>query len=353
MSTLITGADGYLARRLTEALLRDGETVVLAARGEGLSRLASRHAGEASVTLVEADLGAPDALAGIDPAKLTRIVHAAAVTRFNVDRETARRGNVEGTAQVCDLAERSPNLERLTLISTLYTAGRHLGEIPETRHGDAGFVNHYEWSKHEAEELACSRGLPLSVLRLPTIVCDDDTGLSITQYNAFHRTLKLYFYGLLSLVPGLAETPLSLASAEFAVRAVLALLDAPEGIVHVCPDAEASTDLGTMIDTAFAVFERDPSFRRRRLLRPLHVDHAGFRDLVSVAEALGKGPINQAVGVVAPYAEQLYLPKTFDNRGLHARWPGYRAPDPVRLVESVCQTLVLTRWGRGPRSPRD
>ena len=64
----------------------------------------------------------------------------------------------------------------------------------------------------------------MSVLRLPTIIADGDDG-QVTQYNAFHNTLKLYFYGLLSLVPGDPSTPVSLATAAFTTAAITRLLD--------------------------------------------------------------------------------------------------------------------------------
>ena len=321
MTTLLTGASGYLGGRLAAAL--DDDLILLARTPDGAH-----------------DLTDPAALTAIDPAQITRIVHAAAVTRFNVDRNTARRVNLEGTIRVAEFAERCPRLERFIYVSTLYVAGRHTGNIPEEPLADLGFVNHYEWSKHAAETALLERDLPRQILRLPTLIADDDTGRSVGQHNAFHNTLKLYYYGLLPLVPGDLDTPLAVASAEYTVRA---MLEAPDPITHACPAPGDTMTLGELIDVAFNVFEKDEAFRRRMLLRPLSCDQASFQDLVQVADGFRRGPINQALGAVAPFAEQLYLPKVF-------RAPHARPVDTRRLVENVCATLVESRFGRTIRS---
>lgn len=319
MTTLLTGASGYVGGRLAGAL---GDEVISLVRTPG-------GAG---------DLGAPGALAGIDPGPVTRIVHAAAVTRFNVDRETARRVNLEGTIRVAEFAERCPRLESLVYLSTLYAAGRRTGDVPEEPLAERGFVNNYEWSKHAAETALLDRDLPVRIVRLPTLVADDDDGGSVTQHNAFHSTLKLYYYGLLSLLPGAPGTPIALASARYAVRAVL---EATDTVTHACPAPADTITLGEVIDIAFTVFEKDENFRRRMLLRPLPCDLASFRDLVTAAEGMRGGPISQALGSVAPFAEQLYLPKVFQARQAHP-------VDTRSLVENACATLVEGRFGRGP-----
>jgi nucleoside-diphosphate-sugar epimerase len=335
MTTLITGGGGYLGRRIAAAL-RD-EEVILAGHSVEPS-VGGRTSG------VRLDLREEDPLSHVDPRRITRIVHAAAVTRFDVDRDTAWRVNVAGTARVREFAERCGRLQRFVHLSTLYTVGRRRGEVHEVRHRDAGFVNHYEWSKWAAEEcLLAGAGPPVTVVRLPTVVAEDDGG-AIGRYNAFHHTLRLYHHGLLTLLPGDPTTPLYLAPASFAVGAVTALLDAEPGIYHACPEP---IPLGATVDTAFAVFTRDGAFRRRMLPRPTPCDLDSFHDLVAAARGLRGGPLHAAIAAVAPFAEQLYLPKVFRSDRLRAAWPGYRAPDPVALVRSVCTDLVVRR-GRVP-----
>jgi hypothetical protein len=56
--------------------------------------------------------------------------------------------------------------------------------------------------------------------------------------------------------------------------------------------------------------------------------------------------MGQALASVAPFAEQLFLPKEFDNSRLRATWPEYETPPPRQLAEATCAWLVRTRWGR-------
>jgi nucleoside-diphosphate-sugar epimerase len=362
-TTLITGADGYLGGKIAQALLAGSDDrLLLGVKADaGSAEFASRRdrlerdlgpAGTKRTVIVPADLSRDGALDGTDPRRVTRVVHSAAITRFSVGRDEARAANIEGTARVADFAARCDNLERLAVISTLYTAGRRQGDVFEKRHDEAGFVNYYEWSKWAAEDYVWERhgGLPCSVLRLPTIIADDDSG-QVSQHNAFHNTFKLYYYGLLSVVPGDRETPINLASADFAVSAIMHLLDpaVPDGTYHTCPGPEAVASLGTLTDTMFDLFERDENYRKRRLMRPVYCDEESFYDLVEASAAMKGGPIHQAMVSVAPFARQLFRPKVFRNDALRAQWAGYRVPDPADLITATASWLVATRWGRNAR----
>lgn len=305
MRVLVTGASGYLGGLLTGR--------ISGTRGQDLRTLSQA-----------------------DTAGITHIAHAAAVTRFGVDRATARRVNVEGTRHVVEFARRCVQLERLVLLSTLYTAGTRTGHVPEEIGRPAGFANNYEWSKHEAEVLVAGSGLPASIARLATVVADDDSG-RVTQYNVVHNTLKLVYYGLLSLIPGAPSTPVPLATARYTTAAVEALLSAEPGVYHVCPSRTAT--LGELLDITYQVFSEDPSFARRRILRPAFCDRESFDDLLTGARSMRAGPVHDALDSMAPFAAQLYLPKTFEHRLQFAE------PDPGELVRAVARYLVTSRWG--------
>jgi nucleoside-diphosphate-sugar epimerase len=299
---------------------------------------------------VPADLRWPDPFAAVDPGPVTRIVHSAARTAFNVTREDAQAVNVNGTVAAAAFAHRCTRLERFLVLSTLFTAGRRTGRIDEAPHDPGhGFVNEYEWSKAEAEAhlLATCAGLPLTVARLATVVADGEDG-HVSQFNAFHNTLKLFFYGLLSLMPGDPKTPVYLASAEFTSVGAARLLDpgVPGGIYHLAPGPDEAVPLGDLVDLAFSTFERDPAFARRRLLRPEFCDIDSFRDLIAGSRAISGSPMGQALASVAPFAEQMFLPKEFTNSRLRAAWPGYPEASPLALAEAATSWLVRTRWGR-------
>ncbi|WP_165759359.1 SDR family oxidoreductase [Mycobacterium decipiens] len=358
-TTVLTGADGYVGHKIAAGLLEHtDDRLILTVRASSPSELSTKRARlqallgpalDRRTTIVPADLREADPLGDLDTKGVTAVVHTAAVIRFNVERDLAQRTNVDGTARVCEFALRCPDLRRLAIISTLYTAGKHQGRIAEAPLADAGFVNDYEWSKWAAEQhaLATCADLPLSILRLPTIIADDLTG-TVTQYNAFHNTVKLFFYGLLTVVPGAKDTPVSVVTAAFVAAAIATLLDPrkPGGVFHVCPEHKNNATVGELVDTAYTVLESDEGFRRRRILRPLYCDPESFKDLVEGAQALRKGPIKESLDSVSSFGEQLFLPKDFATDALYAAWPEPVVEDPLALVTATVSHLVATRWGR-------
>ena len=177
----------------------------------------------------------------------------------------------------------------------------------------------------------------------------DESG-TVGQYNVFHNTLKLFFYGLLSLMPGDSDTPLYLTDAAHTARGVVRLADAdaPRGIYHLAPAPAETVTLGTVVADAFDVFATDPGFRRRRLLAPRFCDIEAFGQLVAASRGLSASPMADALGSVAPFAEQMFLPKRFDNERLVAAWPSRPAVRSRALAAATCAELVRTRWGRVP-----
>lgn len=293
---LVTGADGYLGRLVVRRYLEASDVDVLAyLRARSPTEVAAKravldavvHGHGGRVHHAGGDLASDDPFAAIGPARrarITHIVHAGAVTRFDVARERARQVNVAGTAAVLALAAACPRLDSVGLVSTIYSSGLRPGPVPEEAHDDRhGFANFYEWSKWEAERLVLARAdeLPWRILRVATVIADDDSG-RVTQHNAIHQTLKLCFYGLLSLLPGAAGTPVYLVTADFVADAVVRLM-APGGtggIYHLAHRAGDSLTLAEVLTLAFDVFEGADDFRKKRILRPLLADQESFDLLV-------------------------------------------------------------------------
>ena len=325
-ATLVTGAGGYLGKRLAERL--DNPIVWTRANG---------------------DLTSNDPFASLDPRRIRRIVHGAAVTRFNVDAQTATAVNVEGTRKLLQFARKCDALESVDLLSTVYAVGLRDGVIAEEPSDDgAGFANEYERSKWEAEQLVLGEfdDLPWRIERIATVIADDDSG-RVSQQNAVHNTLKLLYYGLLSLIPGTPDVPVYFVTADFVVDGILAAMDkgAMRSIFHVCHTREESLTLGGFLDTVFAVFERDEKFRARRALKPLFADLPSFELLVGQIQGFSGGILGQAVGSVAPFARELFSIKEFRNDRLMSLDGNLRAPDPEQLVVNVCQNLIDSRFG--------
>jgi nucleoside-diphosphate-sugar epimerase len=357
---LITGAGGYLGRRLARRLLETTDReLILWLRGRDASDVAEKRAAlealykpwGSRVTLAFGDLEAENPFETVEASSVGTLVHGAAIIRFNVSEEDARRTNLEGTEKLLRFADRCRNLEHLGLISSVYSSGLKSGPVEEVLfRGDDGFCNFYERSKWESEQALVSRHghLPHSLIRLATIIADDDAG-AVTQYNAVHNTLMLFHYGLLSLIPGHAETPLYFITGDFAVDAVLASLAAGPGkIHHVSHRREESISLGAFVDAAFDQFNEDEGFRSRRLLKPLYADQPTFDILVDGMKSFGGGVVNDSLSSITPFARQLFIAKDIRNDALRAVMPSYRAPDPTTLMKNVCRYLVRTKWGRLP-----
>lgn len=351
---LVTGAAGYIGRRLAERLLETSDArVVLWVHGDpsapppvpaALERFRGR------VQTAAGELGAPGAFDGVDTSEITHVVHAAAVTRFNVEEDLADRVNLGGARQVYELASRCDRLEHLIQVSTVYAAGLRDGEIAETPlPRPPRFANHYERSKWEAEQqlLDDYAHLPATIARVATVIADD-LGGPIGQQNAVHNTLRLLFHGLLSLVPGDAATPVYFVTGRLVVDALAALVlgDYRPRVVHVSHGVSESATLGDLVDITYDVFAADEGFRARRLLKPLLVDAESFELLVSGIDGFGGDAVRQALASVAPFARQLFSAKQVKNDELRALLPGYVAPPPHELVRRTVETLVATRWGR-------
>jgi thioester reductase-like protein len=356
---LITGGDGYIGRSLARKYLEstDDEALVwVRAQDERefakkKERLASLFAGfEDRVVYLCGDLASDEPFRSVDPARVGGIIHTAAVTRFNVDEATARSVNVEGTRKLLCFAARCPALEHLDLLGTVYASGLRPGRIDEAALDDKeGFANHYERSKWAAERLLFERfdRLPWRIFRVSTIIADDESG-RVTQYNAFHNTLKLFYYALLSLLPGRPETPLYFVTGRFVTNAIFELANrAPSrSVYHVAHCVEESLTLGQLIEIAFETFNRDPDFESRRILKPLFCDAGSFDLLVDGMSSFGGSIVNEALSSVLPFGRQLFVRKEVRNENLVSGLESYRSPDARRLIENTCDYLARTKWSR-------
>ncbi|MGA9767687.1 MAG: SDR family oxidoreductase [Blastocatellia bacterium] len=356
---LITGAAGYLGARLAKKYLAATEDHILLwvrardeqefqARSDQLNRQLNGPTDRLNYHW--GDLRSDDPFLSIEPDKIGRIIHSAAVTRFNVDEATAEGVNVEGTEKMLRFASRCRSLEAFGLLSTVYASGLKSGRVEETvNDGKDGFANHYESSKwkSEASLLRSFDHLPWRILRVATVIADSDDGC-VSQYNAFHNTLKLFYYGLLSLVPGKPETPVYFVTGDFVTDAVFTLMntDSSRAIYHVAHTAKESLTLGELIDLAFEIFEQENDFKSRRILKPLYADSESFDLLVGGLSAFGGQIVNQAVSSVAPFGKQLFIRKEIDNRNLVSALESYSAPDARRLIGNTCRYLLRTKWGR-------
>ena len=349
---LVTGATGLLGSRIVASLLRgtDASIVVLVRDPARWQAIAARH-GEATsrVTPLRADITRPGL--GLDSRAAKRwmgsptvVVHSAADIVFSRSLAEARRVNTEGTRNVIELAA-SFSHARFLYVSTAFAVGRRIGTISD---GDGaepvGWVNAYEQSKHEAEALVRSSGMEHVIARPSTIVCDDVCG-SVTQINAVHRALRLYHAGLASMMPGSEGTPVDVIPADWAAHAIakLALAREASGLtVNLCA-GEGALPLGALLDRTYALWARDPAWRRRGIARPALSDLPTYELFERSVELVGDARLKRITRSLSHFVPQLALPKHFDTTRARALL-GNVAPPVSTYWDRMLEWLLASNW---------
>ena len=180
----VTGATGFIGRRLVENLLARGGTVYALVRPESISKLdamrESLDGGERLIP-VEGDLGSP--LLGVAPSEIEKLstdvgdfFHLAAVYDMTADDERNRIANVEGTRHAVELANALG--ARMHHVSSIAVAGDHKGNFREDMFDEGQPLTHpYHRTKFEAEKIVrtdCT--VPWRVYRPAIVVGDSRTG---------------------------------------------------------------------------------------------------------------------------------------------------------------------------------
>ena len=354
-SILITGADGHLGRAVAEDLLsRTEDRLILFCRAADRNERAMKLSKLGDIAensrcgVVFGDLAARDPFARIRRSDVRYVVHAGAATDFGIDRDLAERVNVEGTRSVVEFARRCPNLERFVFLSSLYAAGLRDGVVDESFFDDSAvFANHYERSKWQAEDILRTDGdLPWRIVRVGTILCDDNSG-RVSQQNVIHNTLRLLYYGLLSVVPGKADTRVYLTTTGIAVEAIRrSLLERDQApISHVTTPGDRAVSLGDLLDRVYDAFMRDEKFARHGILKPLFCDEKSFETLADSIDSFG-GAMAQSLESIRPFAAQLYSDKDIRVSADVGQF------DANELIDASCEYLTATRWGRATEEGR-
>lgn len=342
---MITGGDGYLGQRIArEYLEQDNLQVMLWVRASDaasiekkLDKLKLIYGKELNrVAVYWGDLTEPEPFKGIDPDDIEQIIHTAAVIDFNVEKQLAEKVNINGTRKVCEFARRCENLRSIGFISSLYASGLYAGPLFEERFkAEEGHANYYEWSKWQAEKLLFDEypELPWKILRVGTIVADNVSG-HVSQYNAIHNTLKLFYYGLLPIIPGEENIPLYLATGDYVAGATHDAMCQEEvhQILHVTHNFNDAVTISEFIDQAYKKFESNSQFARRKILKPLFSDYKSFELLADGINDFGSGMVSQSFKTVRPFAAQLFIKKEVDIE---------KAEQQVSKKELLCMHDVI------------
>jgi len=242
----LTGATGFLGAQVARRLIAEADgTIIALVRGHDGAEARRRlqrawwswpelaDAIGGRVEVLCGDVSAPQL--GLNAAtyqslvrRVTHIIHTAAEVRVDRSLAELRRVNVQGTANVLDLARaasRDHGLARFAHISTAYVAGGRRGEVPEDALSAAyGFATAYERTKYEAELLvqAAQADLPVSVFRPGMIAGDSRTG-EITTFNTFYLPLRLYLTGKLRVLPASPALRVNIVPVDYVADAVARL----------------------------------------------------------------------------------------------------------------------------------
>ena len=176
MAYFVTGATGFIGRRLVQQLLqRDGDIHVLV-RQQSVGKVGAMF-GDDRVKPVVGDLTEP--LLGVDPKSLTGIdhfFHLAALYDMTATAEDNERTNVLGTRNAVELANALGGT--LHHVSSVAVAGEHKGLFRED-HFDEGqkLPTAYHRTKYDAEAIVRKDStVPWRVYRPAVVVGDSRTG---------------------------------------------------------------------------------------------------------------------------------------------------------------------------------
>ncbi|RVU47376.1 SDR family oxidoreductase [Rubrivivax rivuli] len=190
MQYFVTGATGFIGKRLVKALLaRRGAKVHFLVRAGSESKLAALYeywglsgSGKARAVPVTGDLTAKklgvvaDALKALK-GQIDAVYHLAAVYDLGADAESQVQVNVEGTRNMVEFAK-AIDAGHVHHVSSIAAAGLYEGVFREDMFDEAEGLDHpYFMTKHESEKIVRKEcKVPWTVYRPALVVGDSKTG---------------------------------------------------------------------------------------------------------------------------------------------------------------------------------
>jgi nucleoside-diphosphate-sugar epimerase len=356
--TFLTGATGLVGSELLQVLLdsRPERRVIILSRNPDKVPLLNQGL---RLTVIEGDLTRPGL--GLHTAALrqiqrevTEIIHCAAETRFGLPIEEARAANTRGTSNILKMARGCKRLEKFAHLSTVYVAGRTTGHIPETAlDNQSGFVNTYQQSKYEAEQLVfeAMTEIPVAIYRLSTIIGDSNTG-RVRQYNYFHQILRLFARNVLPVAPGDLSWQIDLIPTDWSISVLAYLFEScfvPGQLFHICAGAGGSPTMAEVKETTLELFERHPLIQKWLPIKaPEFVPLAEYEEYVRKSLQSGDSLLIELLKVLNNFLPQMGTDQCFDNRQLLDKLEGSGITLPYfsDYFSKVVTYFLETDWGR-------
>ena len=284
---LLTGATGLVGGLLLRRLAEENADQAIYALVRGPQpeiKLKNTHLVLGDIT--QPGLGMPPEVYLRLSESIDTIVHCAACTKFTLPLVVSRQVNVQGTANILELARRCTRLKMLLHVSSTYIAGRKAGTLREMPMKEPdGWFNSYEQSKFEAEQLICDQatGIPWVIARLSTIVGNSCTG-HISQFNYFHQLLRLVPRNPFPFIPGDPGAPVDLVSDDWVTDALFSIVTggviSGNRVLHLCAGPSQSLLAQEVVDLALQSHRRrEPS---SRVSAPCFVTLEEFRTFTTV-----------------------------------------------------------------------
>ena len=296
------------------------------------------HEGDVSLE----KLGLDDKVYGDLTARVTRINHCAAAARFDLELDDARAINVGGTGNMLKLAGTCIGLDKFDYIGTAYVSGSRDGLILEDEL-DMGqeHRNTYERSKMEAEKLVREHfdKLPVTIMRPSIVICDSRTGRA-SDFNGFYRALRLYWHGLMKMLPGTPSCRIDLVPVDYVTDAIFALSanEASTGrVYHLTAGAGKTASLSEISGLAAEHFGLEPF----RIIPP--EDYLIMLSAMEKELTEDEKRITDELKLYMPY---LSTKMSFDNSGA-VKDTGLEPP-PVGDYFGTMARYIMKREPRGP-----
>jgi NAD(P)-dependent dehydrogenase (short-subunit alcohol dehydrogenase family) len=240
MSYFITGASGFIGKRLVKKILaRRGTTVHFLMRDPSPEKLEpllaywgvdSSRAIPVKGDIAEAGLGIKAAERKKFEGKIKHVVHLAAIYDLKADAETQLAVNVQGTQHVVAFAN-AIKAGMLHHVSSIAAAGLYEGMFREDMFEEAEGLDHpYFATKHESEKIARKESkIPLRIYRPGLVVGDSKTG-EMDKIDGPYYFFKL-IQRLRQLLPSWVPT-IGIEGGRINIVPVDFVVDAMDHIMH-------------------------------------------------------------------------------------------------------------------------
>lgn len=173
-TVLITGGNGFIGKRLTDALLHEGYRVRIVSR-----RLPKQQPVNPDVSIVKADYQNIDSLQ--KAMEGCSLVYHLAATLFAFSYKDFEKANIRGTENMVAAADRTPGLERFIYVSSLAASG-YAEDVkkPRTEDMEPAPVSDYGITKLGGEKAVktLKPSVAWSIVRPPIVYGPHDSGVS-------------------------------------------------------------------------------------------------------------------------------------------------------------------------------